>query len=75
MQDCDKTFKTLIAPKPLILFNSHSLQIHADTVKMYCLIQRDFFWKGMYKDIDKCIQNTTSANNKIYTYNHIVISI
>ena len=42
---------------PTILINLHHLQGHAGTAKSYSLIKREFFLKGMCKDIDKFIQN------------------
>ena len=60
MQDNNKSFEALAVPKSLaltILIKSHNLQRHARTITLYCLIKRDYFWKGMQKDIDKFTPN------------------
>ena len=61
-------------PTPLI--NSHHLKGHARTTKSYSLIKREFFWKGMCKDIDKFIQNCNilkqhNLQNQSYSYTHM----
>ena len=50
IQDANKSFEVLI-----VSVNFHNLQENAGTNKIYSIIKRDFFWKGMY--IDKFIQN------------------
>ena len=78
-QDSDKYFEVSIIPRSLassILVNSYNLQGHASTIKTFSLIKRDFFWKGMCKDIDKFIQNSNACKNhnlwtQSYNYSNI----
>ena len=60
IQDANESCDAFVLPKTLaltILVNCNNLQGHAGTNKTYPLVKRDFFWKGMCKDIDKFIQN------------------
>ena len=78
-QDGDKSFEALIVPRsiiPTILINSHHLQVHTGTTKSYNLIKREFFWKGMDKDINKFIQNCNickqhNLQKQSYSYIHM----
>ena len=59
-QDADESFKALLVPKSLtytLLVNPCSPQGHAGSNKIYSQIKRDFFWKGIHKDIYMFIQN------------------
>ena len=75
-QDSGKIFEGLVVPNSLVITSElthkpfKDMQVENET---YSLLQKDFFWKGMCKDIAKCIQNcyrvdnTTSKNTPITT--------
>ena len=52
----------LVIPKSLkytVLVEAHDKLGHQGTTCTYCLIKCQYFWKGMNKDIRKCIANCT----------------
>ena len=78
-QNGDKSFKALMvlrSPIPFILMNLHHLQGHMGTIKLYNLIKREFYWKGMHKYIDKFIQDCNickqhNLQKESYSYIHM----
>ena len=61
IQDGDKSFEALVVSKSLALttlVNFHNHQGHTGTNKTYSQIKEMSFGRGMYKDIDRFIQNS-----------------
>ena len=60
VSDTGKQFLTLIIPKSwkfTILVEAHDKLGHQGNNHIYCLIKRQYYWKGMNKDIRKYIAN------------------
>ena len=60
VMDSGKQFLALIIPKSwkyTVLVEAHDKLGHQGNSCMYCLIKRQYYWKGMNKDIRKCIAN------------------
>ena len=58
--DTSKQFLTLVIPKSwkyTVLVEAHDKLSHQGNSCMYCLIKRQYYWKGMNKDIRKYIAN------------------
>ena len=58
--DAGKQFLTLVIPKSwkyTVLVEAHDKLGHQGNSCMYCLIKRQYYWKGMNKDIWKYIAN------------------
>ena len=58
--DSGKQFLALVIPKSwkfTVLVEVHDKLGHQGNSCMYCLIKRQYYWKGMNKDIRKCIAN------------------
>ena len=58
--DSGKQFLALIIPKSwkyTVLVEAHDKLGHQGTSHTYCLIKRQYYWKGMNKDIRKYIAN------------------
>ena len=58
--DADKKFLTLVIPKSLkytVLVEAHDKLGHQGNSCTYCLIEYQYYWKGMNKDIWKYIAN------------------
>ena len=73
IQDNDKQFDSLDVPRLLavtILGDSNNFQGHAESNKIYVYSKQDFYWNGMWKDIDKFVQNChicKKQNLQMYT--------
>ena len=60
VMDSGKQFLALVIPKSwkyTVLVESHDKLGHQGNSCMYCLIKRQYYWKGMNKDIRKYIAN------------------
>ena len=60
VMDAGKQFLTLVIPKSwkyTVLVEAHDKIGHQGNSHMYCLIERQYYWKGMNKDIRKFIAN------------------
>ena len=60
VMDAGKQFLTLVIPKSwkyTVLVEAHNKLGHQGNSCMYCLIKRQYYWKGMNKDIRKYIAN------------------
>ena len=60
VMDTGKKFLTLVIPKSLkytVLVEAHDKLGHQGNSHTYCLIKRQYYWKGMNKDIRKYIAN------------------
>ena len=60
--DANQTFLALIIPKAwkyIILVEAHDKLRHQGVTHTYCLIKDQYYWKGMNKDVWKCIANCT----------------
>ena len=60
IMDSGKQFLALIIPKSLqytVLVEAHDKLGHQGNSHIYCLIKRQYYWKGMNKDIRKYIAN------------------
>ena len=60
--DTGKQFPTLVIPKSwkyIVLVEAHNKLGHQGNSCTYCLIKRQYYWKGMNKDIRKYIANCT----------------
>ena len=60
IMDSGKPFPALIIPKSwkyTVLVEAHNKLGHQGNSHMYCLIKRQYYWKGMNKDIRKYIAN------------------
>ena len=58
--DSDKQFLALVIPKSwkyTVLVEAHTKLGHQGNSHTYCLIKRQYYWKGMNKDIRKYIAN------------------
>ena len=58
--DCGKQFLALVIPKSwkyTVIVDAHDKLGHQGNSCMYCLIERQYYWKGMNKDIRKYIAN------------------
>ena len=58
--DSGKPFLNLVIPKSwkyTVLVEAHDKLGHQGNSQMYCLIKRQYYWKGMNKDIRKYIAN------------------
>ena len=58
--DAGKQFLALVIPKSwkcTVLLEAHDKLGHQGNSHMYCLIKRQYYWKGMNKDITKYIAN------------------
>ena len=58
--DSGKQFLALLIPKCwkyTVLVEAHDKLGHQGNSHTYCLIKRQYYWKGMNKDIRKCIAN------------------
>ena len=58
--DAGKQFLSLVIPKSwkyTVLVEAHNKLGHQSNSHMYCLIKRQYYWKGMNKDIRKYIAN------------------
>ena len=58
--DSEKQFLALIIPKSwkyTVLVEAHNKLGHQGDSHTYCLIKRQYYWKGMNKDIQKYIAN------------------
>ena len=60
IMDSGKQFLALVIPKSwkyTVLVEAHDKLGHQGNSHMYCLIKRQYYWKGMNKDIRKYIAN------------------
>ena len=60
VMDSGKQFLTLIIPKSwkyMVFAEAHDKLGHQGNSHTYCLIKRQYYWKGMNKDIRKYIAN------------------
>ena len=60
IMDSGKQFLALIIPKSwkyTVLVEAHDKLGHQGNSRMYCLIKRQYYWKGMNEDIRKYIAN------------------
>ena len=60
IMDSGKQFLALIIPKSwkyMVLVEAHDKLGHQGNSHIYCLIKRQYYWKGMNKDIRKYIAN------------------
>ena len=60
IMDSGKQFLTLFIPKSwkyTVLVEAHEKLGHKGNSRTYCLIKRQYYWKGMNKDIKKYIGN------------------
>ena len=58
--DTDKKFLTLVIPKSwkyTVLVETHNKLGHQGNSRTYCVIKRQYYWKGMNKAIRKYIAN------------------
>ena len=56
--DSGMKFLALVIPKSwkyTVLVEAHNKLGHQGNTQMHCLIKRQYYWKGMNKDIHKCI--------------------
>ena len=74
VMDSGKQFLALINPKfwkYIVLVEAHNKLGHQGNSHSYCLIKRQYYWKGMNKDIRKYIANCVLCQRikaKIQTY-------
>ena len=60
VMDSGKQFLVLVIPKSwkyMVLVEAHDKLAHQVNSQTYCLIKRQYYWKGMNKDIRKYIAN------------------
>ena len=60
VMDSGKQFHSLVIPKSwkyTVLMEAHNKLGHQVNSHTYCRIKRQYYWKGMNKDIRKCIAN------------------
>ena len=60
VSDAGKQFLALVIPKSwkfTVLVEAHDKLGHQGNNRMYCIIKRQYYWKGMNKDIRKYIAN------------------
>ena len=65
--DAGKQFLTLVIPKSwkyTVLVEAHDKLGHQGNSHMYCLIKRQYYWKGVNKDIRNALQTVSFANEK-----------
>ena len=69
--DSGKQFLALVIPKSwkyTVLVEALDKLGHQGNSHMYCLIKRQYYWKGMNKDIRKYIANCVLCRSKIQQY-------
>ena len=62
IMDPGQKFLALVIPKPwkyTVLVEAHDKLGHQGNSHTYCLVKRQYYWKGMNKDIRKYIANCT----------------
>ena len=67
VMDSRQKFLALVIPKSwkyTVLVEAHSKLGHQGNSHTYCLIKRQYYWKGMNKDIWKYITNCTLATGR-----------
>ena len=65
--DSGQKFLALVIPKSwkyTVLVEAHNKLGHQGNTHTYCLIKRQYYWKGMNKDIQKYIANCTLCHRK-----------
>ena len=70
--DSGKWFLTLVIPKSwkyTVLVEAHDKLGHQGNSYTYCLIKRQYYWKGMNKDIKSILQTGYFANEKRPRFN------
>ena len=71
--DSRQQFLALIIPKSMrytVLVEAHDKLGHQGNTHTYCLIKRQYYWKGMNKDIQKYIANCTLFHREKATIQH-----
>ena len=74
IMDSGQKFLALVIPKSwkyTVLVEAHNKLGHQGNTQTYCLIKRQYYWKGMKKDIQKYIANCTFCHRgkaKIQNY-------
>ena len=79
VQDGEKSFEVPVVSKSValtVLVNFHNFQGHEGTNKMYSVIKRDYFWKGMWKTYTNLFQNChiciqENLEKESYSYIHM----
>ena len=65
--DSGQKFLVLVIPKSwkyTVLVEAHDKLGHQGNSRAYCLIKHQYYWKGMNKDIWKCIANCTLCHRE-----------
>ena len=69
--DSGQRFLALVIPKSwkyTVLVGAHDKLGHQGNTHTYCFIKRQYYWKGMNKDIQKYIANCHREKAKIQNY-------
>ena len=52
----------IVVPKILELYHSHEMSVHMSRDRMYALLRKRFFWKGMFTDISNWIKSCSKCS-------------
>ncbi len=57
----------MVIPRPLIvkilsLYHAHEMSVHMSRDRLYALLKKRFYWKGMFGDVDEWIKACPKCN-------------